>query len=67
MTIESREMLVSDGQVTVNEASDLTKLSRSYLYQLMERQELAYVKLGKRRFIPRKSLIALMANAVVSA
>jgi excisionase family DNA binding protein len=40
-------------------------LSKSMVYLLMERGELAYVKLGKSRRIPAKALVELAARHLV--
>ena len=49
--------LVEDGLLSVSEAQEFTRLSRSDIYARMERGELAYCKLGRRRLIPRRALI----------
>lgn len=58
--------LVEEGTVSVVEAATFSGLSRSELYQRMARGELAYIKIGKRRLIPRKSLVAMLARHVVA-
>ena len=57
--------LVEDGLLTVREAQEYCRLSRSDLYARMERGELAYVKLGRRRLIPRRALIQLAGQNLV--
>jgi excisionase family DNA binding protein len=66
-TDQSRADLVADGMVTIAEAQEMTRLSRSELYVRMDRGELPFAKLGKRRMIPRKAIIALMAQSLVGA
>ncbi len=56
--------LVEDGLVTVSEAAAFLRLSRSNLYVLMERGELAFVKLGRSRRIPRRAVVALAARGL---
>lgn len=51
-----------DGAVSVAEASRFTGLGRSELYQMMVRNELAYLKHGRRRLIPRRALVDLLAS-----
>jgi excisionase family DNA binding protein len=65
MTNTVLEAMVEDGLSTVPEAQAFTRLSRSDLYARMGRGELPYVKLGKRRLIPRKALIELAASGIV--
>jgi excisionase family DNA binding protein len=52
--------------VDVPEAGRFTGLGRTFLYQLMDRGALKYVKLGKRRLIPRAELRRLLAEAIVA-
>ena len=56
--------LVEDGLVTVPEAAGFLRLSRSKVYALMEQGELAFVKLGRSRRIPRRALVALAARGL---
>ena len=57
---------VADGTLTVEAAVAFSGVSRAQLYRHMANGELTFVKLGKRRLIPRNSLRALLANAVVT-
>ena len=59
-----RTDLVADGLLTVHEAERFLRLSRSSLYILMERGELAFVKLGRSRRIPRRAVVALAARGL---
>jgi len=66
MTGLSNEELVADGLLTILEAQAFTRLSRSDLYARMERGEIEYCKIGRRRLIPRRSCVELArANLVV--
>jgi excisionase family DNA binding protein len=58
--------LLSEGAVGVPEAEEFTGLGRTYLYSLMERGELRYAKVGKRRLIPRAELRRLLAACLVN-
>lgn len=55
------EALVEDGLMTVAEAATFLRVSRSTIYGLMDRGDLAFVKLGVSRRIPKRALIALAA------
>jgi Helix-turn-helix domain len=57
--------LVEDGLMTVPEAQEFSRLSRSDLYARMERGDLAYCKLGKRRMIPRRAMVEMARQGLV--
>ncbi len=59
--------MVADGLVNVVEAAKFLGLSRSKIYQMMDRQELRYAKLGKNRRIPRAALLELAARSMVGS
>jgi excisionase family DNA binding protein len=54
--------LVEDGLVAVIDASKFLAVSRATIYELMSRGELAYVKVGRCRRIPRRALFAFAAH-----
>ena len=54
--------VVADRLMTVQEAAGFLRLSRSTIYLLMDRGELAFVKLGRSRRIPRLAVIELAAR-----
>ncbi len=56
--------LVADGLLTVREAAAFLRISRSSLYATMDRGELAFVKLGRSRRIPRRALVELAASGL---
>jgi excisionase family DNA binding protein len=53
---------VADGLLTIVDAARLLAVSRSYLYQVMDRGELPHVKLGRARRIPRRALLEFAAS-----
>jgi len=57
--------LLSEGLLDVREAENFSGLKKSKLYNLMQTGELAYVKIGSARRIPRKALVNLMAKNLV--
>lgn len=54
--------LLSDGVLSVAEAVKFTGLSRSELYLQMAGGKLAYTSIGRRRLIPKRSLVALLGE-----
>jgi excisionase family DNA binding protein len=57
--------LLAGGAVGIPEASTFSGLGRTFLYSLMERGQLRYVKAGKRRLIPRIELTRMLAERLV--
>jgi excisionase family DNA binding protein len=53
---------VEGGLMTVKGAVEFLCVSRSWLYGAMDRGELAYVRLGRARRIPKRALIELAAR-----
>jgi len=51
--------------LTVAEAANQLALSRSTLYNLMDRGELAYVRIGRTRRIPQDELNRLIRESLV--
>ena len=60
-----KNAMVEEGLMTVPEAQRFSRLSRSDLYARMERGELPYVKLGRRRFIPRRAIVDMVRKGLV--
>ncbi len=60
--LRAAEELVSDGRLSVEQAIELTGLSRSELYARMKAGDLPFTKDGKRRLIPRRALVTMMAR-----
>jgi hypothetical protein len=58
--------LVADGVLSVAESMQFTKLSRAELYNLMGAGRLTFVKHGKRRLIPKRALVQLLAYGLVT-
>ena len=54
--------LLEDGTLTVIEAAKFTGLPRTNLYGLMEKGQLPYAQIGRRRLIPRRALVQLLAE-----
>jgi excisionase family DNA binding protein len=63
----SRAALVADGLMTILEAAAFLRVSRSTLYVFMDSGELASVKLGRRRLVPRRALVEFAARGVLGA
>jgi excisionase family DNA binding protein len=67
---ESGEMinsLVTDGAISITRAAEISGMSRAWLYNAMERGDLAYIKLGTARRIPRRALMLLLEKNLVGA
>lgn len=58
------EALVEDGLMTVAEAGRFLSLSRASIYNLMDRGELPFAKLGRSRRIPRRAVVELAARSL---
>jgi excisionase family DNA binding protein len=68
MSTQEREILTGDGAVPISQAIQLLGIkSRSFLYKLMDDGSLRYVKLGKRRLVPRREIARLLAEHLVGA
>ncbi len=63
---DAAALVVADGLMSVRDAARFVALSRSELYVLMDRGELTYAKIGRRRLVPRRALIQLAARNVVN-
>jgi excisionase family DNA binding protein len=63
MNVDVRD-LVGDGALGVPAACAFLSIGRSLAYAMMERGELRYVKLGKRRVIPRNELRRILAEGL---
>ncbi len=59
-----RTDVVAEGLLTVTDAARFLSVSRSKLYEMMDRGELPYVKLGRSRRIPRRALVELAASGL---
>jgi excisionase family DNA binding protein len=51
-----------DGALTVGRAVEVYGLGRTVLYAMMAEGRLPYSKVGTRRLIPRRALVALLAS-----
>jgi excisionase family DNA binding protein len=58
--------MVEGGLRTIPEAQEYTRLSRAAIYGLMDRGELAYTRIGKRRLIPFRALVDLAQRGLVA-
>lgn len=67
MDNQSPEDAVGLGLVTVRAAGEFLSVSRSMLYGMMDSGKLQYVKIGRARRIPQRSLIDLAARSLTVA
>lgn len=59
--------IVHDGALTIRGAVEHSGIGRTELYRLMNAGEMAFIKHGKRRLIPRSELRRVLAKDVVPA
>jgi excisionase family DNA binding protein len=64
VAIETHREMLADGLSTVREAAVYSRLSRAFLYNAMERGDLVYVKVGRRRLIPKRALLEFLARGL---
>ena len=60
--MNKKEELVSEGLVSTKLAAEFLGVSRTTLWQLMNRQELPWVHIGRARYIPKRALIQLAVD-----
>lgn len=53
--------------LTVSQAAVLLGISRAFAYELVARGELPVIRLGRRRLVPRRALVALVEDTCGSA
>jgi len=58
--------ILIDGVMTIDDACKFLSVSRDYLYRLMKSGQLPWVSLGKYRRIPRRAVMQLLADGLVS-
>lgn len=58
--------VVADGVLTVKEACDFLKVGKSEVFKLMGSGELRSLKIGKRRLIPKKAAVDLLAKKLAT-
>lgn len=59
--------LAENRLVPIQEAAAFLGVSRAKLYQMMDRGELAYAKVGRCRRIPKKALLEYAEGCLVSS
>jgi excisionase family DNA binding protein len=59
------EILVSDGLCTVKDATKFWGIKKTLVYSLMERGDVPYVRIGRRRLIPKKVLVNYAAKNLI--
>ena len=48
--------------LTITEAAEVLGISRAFAYELAARGELPVIRLGRRRLVPRKALLAMLGE-----
>jgi excisionase family DNA binding protein len=59
-TDRARELL-ADGAIGIEQAVEFTGLSRAELYRRMDAGSLRFVKVGRRRLIPKRAAVQMLA------
>jgi excisionase family DNA binding protein len=59
------EGVIEQGAMDITDACEFVGVGRSFLYTLMESGSLRFIKLGRRRLIPRLELQRLLADGLV--
>lgn len=54
--------ILAEGTFGIEEAQRFSGMGRTFLYGAMDRGDLVYTKAGRRRLIPKRALIALLAR-----
>lgn len=62
---DRRAELAADGVLSVADAQAFLSLGRTEVYGLMDRGKLPFIKLGRRRVIPKRALVELLAANMV--
>jgi excisionase family DNA binding protein len=57
--------LVGEGFMRVPQAAEFLGVSRSTVYELMDKGQLPYAKFGRSRRIPKRALMEFAAQSVV--
>jgi predicted DNA-binding transcriptional regulator AlpA len=63
MTKEALEVM-ADGVLAIDAAVEFAGISRAELYRRMTAGQLVYSMQGRRRFIPKRALIAMLATGL---
>jgi excisionase family DNA binding protein len=58
--------LVEDGNYELTEALDVSKLGRSTIYLRMEDGSIPFMRIGRRRLIPKRGLMRFLAQHLVT-
>jgi len=56
------EALVAEGALSVTEAARFAGVSRSTLYELMSAGRIVFLTIGRRRVVPRRSVVEFLAR-----
>lgn len=65
LTRDVREQLAAEGAASVSEACMVLGIQRTHLYALMDRGDIRYAKIGRRRVIMRAELTRFLASCIV--
>lgn len=57
--------MTRDGAMVIDKATEFSGLGRTVLYAMIARGEIASIKIGKRRLIPKSELQRVLAERLV--
>ena len=66
MEAKAKFELIAEGLLDIRAAEDFSGLKKSKLYALMQSGRLAYVKIDGSRRIPKRALIEMLADNLVT-
>lgn len=58
--------VLEDGTLTIQQAVSFSGLPRTNLYEAMNRRELAWTKVGRRRLIPKRALVDMLRKRLTN-
>ena len=67
MTDAEKVKLLEEGTLTLRDAAKHVGISKASIYTLMNAGRLPWVKLGRRRLIPRRAISSVLVSGLIDA